>query len=298
MDFSDYTSYPVVAGDYSPTNETYYLADSYTHSPDHSLAKFCDCESYFDRPLSSVEGPAPGAFPSKNPAIFNTTLPAAVATSAQLNSSYHNSALGSAPFGQLEQFPSGFAFDSTSNAFESSVSPVTDHSRTPSLCGDGPSLYQSPGSPEVLQHPTLKRESTDEGVDVDEEPMPKRPQRKRGRPRLDRSNSDTSSTSSKCQRTSRLPHNQVERKYREGLNAELERLRRAVPTLPQCEEGGVMGQPKPSKAMVLAGAIDYIKKIERERDLYREENDRLRGIAQRNWGDRKDDLVSEFLEDP
>jgi hypothetical protein len=50
--------------------------------------------------------------------------------------------------------------------------------------------------------------------------------------------------------------------------------------------------------MVLAGAIDYIKKIERERDLYREENDRLRGIAQRNWGDRKDDLVSEFLEDP
>src|SRR3712207_8387256 len=45
--------------------------------------------------------------------------------------------------------------------------------------------------------------------------------------------------------TGRLPHNQVERKYREGLNAELERLRRAVPTLPQSDEAGAMGQPKP-----------------------------------------------------
>ncbi|KAF2675958.1 hypothetical protein K458DRAFT_253115, partial [Lentithecium fluviatile CBS 122367] len=69
----------------------------------------------------------------------------------------------------------------------------------------------------------------------------------------------------------RLPHNQVERKYRENLNAELERLRRAIPTLPQnaAVDGGAMGQPKPSKAMVLAGAIEYIKAIERERDELR-----------------------------
>lgn len=41
-----------------------------------------------------------------------------------------------------------------------------------------------------------------------------------------------------------------------------------------------MRQPKLSKAMVLAGAIDYIKKIEKERDMYREENERLlKGFA-------------------
>ena len=41
-----------------------------------------------------------------------------------------------------------------------------------------------------------------------------------------------------------------------------------------------MGQPKPSKAMVLAGAIEYIRKIERERDELLEENLRLGG----GWG--------------
>jgi hypothetical protein len=76
-----------------------------------------------------------------------------------------------------------------------------------------------------------------------------------------------------------MPHNQVERKYREGLNSELERLRRAVPTLLQSVEGEVMGQPKPSKAIVLASAIDYIKKTEKERDMYREEGGRLRGLC-------------------
>jgi hypothetical protein len=37
-----------------------------------------------------------------------------------------------------------------------------------------------------------------------------------------------------------------------------------------------MGQPKPSKAMVLSSAIEYIHRIERERDALREENGRLR----------------------
>jgi hypothetical protein len=70
----------------------------------------------------------------------------------------------------------------------------------------------------------------------------------------------------------------VERKYREGLNAELERLRRSVPTLPQREEGGVLRQSKPSKAMVLASAIEHIKNVTRERNMYRVENERLRNF--------------------
>ncbi|KAF2844177.1 hypothetical protein T440DRAFT_35722 [Plenodomus tracheiphilus IPT5] len=103
---------------------------------------------------------------------------------------------------------------------------------------------------------------------------------KRGRPRLDRalstaiSNSPTKSNKHHV-RSVRLPHSQVERKYREGLNSELERLRRAVPTLPQSDEGASMGHIKPSKAMVLSFAIDYIHEIERERDGLREEKTRL-----------------------
>lgn len=137
-----------------------------------------------------------------------------------------------------------------------------------------------------------------------EDPTPKRPQRKRGRPRLDRTKtiSSTSSPSSKSQKTGRLPHNQVERKYREGLNAELERLRRAVPTLPQSDEAGAMGQAKPSKAMVLASAIEYIRRIEAERDALKLENERLRQAAAsgqtiRNWR-VEDESLQEFLTDP
>ncbi|KAF3001560.1 hypothetical protein E8E13_009806 [Curvularia kusanoi] len=100
--------------------------------------------------------------------------------------------------------------------------------------------------------------------------IPLRSPRKRGRPRLDR-NVDVelqlASSAKQCiQSRSRVPHNQVERKYREGLNSEIEKLRRAVPTLPQSDEIGVIGQPKPSKAVVLAAAVDYIKSTERERD--------------------------------
>jgi hypothetical protein len=129
-------------------------------------------------------------------------------------------------------------------------------------------------------------------------PAPKRVQRKRGRPRLNRSgtddcptntninnnninnnnanNSADSTATTKSRATRRLPHNQVERKYREGLNSELERLRRAVPTLPQREGGDLNSPPKPSKATVLASAIDYIKFIEAERERLTEENKQLR----------------------
>lgn len=44
-----------------------------------------------------------------------------------------------------------------------------------------------------------------------------------------------------------------------------------------------MGHPKPIKAMVFAGAIDYIKRIENESNMYQEENEKLRGIARQNW---------------
>ncbi len=63
-----------------------------------------------------------------------------------------------------------------------------------------------------------------------------------------------------------------------------------------------MGQPKPSKAMVLASAIEYIHKLEAERDGLRLDNERLRHAAAsgqtiRTWK-VEDESLQEFLTDP
>jgi hypothetical protein len=106
--------------------------------------------------------------------------------------------------------------------------------------------------------------------------------RKRGRPRLSREPSDAvykSPEPRNARRTTCLPHKQVERKYREGLNMEFERLRRAIPTLPQSVDANVMGAAKPSKGMVLGAAIEYINKLERERDAAYDELERIGGTV-------------------
>ena len=54
-----------------------------------------------------------------------------------------------------------------------------------------------------------------------------------------------------------------------------------MPTLPQRNKGALVDQPKLSKAMVLGGAIEYIRIIERERDVLSEENEKLGGRAWR-----------------
>ncbi|KAK8186993.1 hypothetical protein HDK77DRAFT_378279 [Phyllosticta capitalensis] len=81
----------------------------------------------------------------------------------------------------------------------------------------------------------------------------------------------------------RLPHNQVERKYRESLNTQLESLRRVVPALQQssrgCEGGDIEDLPtpsKPSKAVVLASATAYIKQMEKDKRQLADENQLLR----------------------
>jgi len=81
----------------------------------------------------------------------------------------------------------------------------------------------------------------------------------------------------------RLPHNQVERKYRESLNTQLESLRRVVPALQQnprvCDGADIEDLPapsKPSKAVILASATAYIKQVEKENKTMQEENAMLR----------------------
>ncbi|ORY16533.1 hypothetical protein BCR34DRAFT_450966, partial [Clohesyomyces aquaticus] len=81
----------------------------------------------------------------------------------------------------------------------------------------------------------------------------------------------------------RLPHNQVERKYRESLNTQLDSLRRVVPALHQnqraCDSADIEDLPtpsKPSKAVVLASATAYIKQMEKDKKSLAEENQLLR----------------------
>jgi hypothetical protein len=245
--------------------------------PDYSLDEWV-VPDYFERPASSIELPA--GFAPKTRGVLTSTLPAAAAAIEPLWAN------GKAPFGQLSGHEPRANFQPNTLPFgtidtTTTFPPSHNGSPTPSLWGDDShSSFAENCAASPATSVSLKRESTSEDT---EEPEPKRVARKRGRPRISRVESDSTNDGSyadsqKYRSSRRLPHNQVERKYREGLNSELERLRRAVPTLPQRDSADLTGPPKPSKATVLASAIDYIKFMEAEHERLAEENERLRGI--------------------
>jgi len=84
----------------------------------------------------------------------------------------------------------------------------------------------------------------------------------------------------------RVPHNQVERKYRETLNSQLESLRRVVPALQEKPRGqspssnpDIEDLPvpsKPSKAVILSSATAYIRQVEKQKKQAEDENLLLR----------------------
>jgi hypothetical protein len=126
------------------------------------------------------------------------------------------------------------------------------------------------------QHTASKRRSSS----IDSEDMPViAPTPKRRRPSGVRSRPTSATVSSALSssgksNSARTPHNQVERKYRESLNTEMERLRLAVPATARWEEHvySQAGKIKPSKAMILASAISYIHCLEKEMEGLRSEN--------------------------
>jgi hypothetical protein len=147
-----------------------------------------------------------------------------------------------------------------------------------------PQTYSSPNTPtSPFVSPTLYLYSplcSDKESQYPNKEQIRSPSRKRGRPRSDRTGNaprNVAPNSHRICRTACLPHKEVERKYREGLNLEFERLRRVVPTLPQSVDAYIIGATKPTKVVVLAAAIDYIKRVERERDSALKEVERLRG---------------------
>lgn len=77
----------------------------------------------------------------------------------------------------------------------------------------------------------------------------------------------------------RVPHSQVEKKYRENVNAQLEALRRAVPSSRNdstssgtydIEDLGASSR-QPSKAIILSNATAYIKQLEKDMERIQED---------------------------
>jgi hypothetical protein len=134
------------------------------------------------------------------------------------------------------------------------------------------------GPARILEYDSLSCVSTDVG------PAPKRQMKKRGQPKLDPIACSVSGALAEDQCTTSIPHNMVERKYRQGLNAQLERLRRAVPTLLQSSDRDGIGQPKLSKSMVIAAAIDHIEMVTQERDILQKENNEISQYRKENIG--------------
>jgi hypothetical protein len=95
---------------------------------------------------------------------------------------------------------------------------------------------------------------------------------------------EASLSSSAAKAKGRVPHNQVERKYRENVNSQLEALRRAIPLKQHLSSFAISSSVYPetlaldiedianasstprqiSKAVVLSSATTYIKMLERE----------------------------------
>ncbi|CAN9235126.1 unnamed protein product [Alternaria sp. RS040] len=151
---------------------------------------------------------------------------------------------------ELEATPPGVYFED-SDPFDMHCYPETEWSKTALFC-TSTALNVPPGKKPLAN---ISSRASNAQLDPWADPTSQYP-----------------ASQSKC-----IPHTEVERKYREKLNAEIERLRRAVPVLPQSSTADVMNLSKPSKGMVLAVAVGYIKELESQRDAAVREVERLGG---------------------
>jgi len=166
----------------------------------------------------------------------------------------------------------------------SSIDPsmAMSYSHVPSNFSSTPSSYFpdfpfAPDSAESAETPPSELDSQIESPEFKESPLEAAlietpPKRKRGRPRQD--------PTARLEKTisRRIPHNKVERKYRNGLNDQLEHLRLNLPTLPIFDPISLLGPPKPGKLAILAAAVDYIKSLEAETEKLADELDELRSL--------------------
>ncbi|CAA9964283.1 HLH multi-domain protein [Pyrenophora teres f. maculata] len=278
MDFAALPAYPMTTSTnatYSPNSDNFPSPDIDAYFTESSYPGLSDYSASHNYPAANgtcfnspaEQPPADGVLGWSAP-VHNTFItapptvsPATVAPKPPLTTWANNLPT---PLSVAEDFQNGYMATEFNSNFPSLPSPLP----TPSSSGSPTASSPVPVS------------NTQQAAPEDAATTAKPAPRKRGRPRLNRPASETQASNnsggSKGTRTQCMPHTEVERKYREKLNAELERLRRAVPMLPQCDSAD-MGAVKPSKSMILAVAIDYIKELERQRDAAVEEVERLGG---------------------
>lgn len=132
-----------------------------------------------------------------------------------------------------------------------------------------PSLSRSITAPAAPQRkPGNRKGNCEQGPDTEDEHAP-HDEGKEGRGR----------------KRQRIPHTAVERRYRENLNAHLDRLRQTVPALASRPSGNtrapgeLVATPegvKPSKCEILTGAVEHIAALGGENLALRAENKALR----------------------
>ncbi|KAK0269109.1 hypothetical protein LTR35_015018 [Friedmanniomyces endolithicus] len=143
-----------------------------------------------------------------------------------------------------------------------------------------PAINRAATAPEPREPPPLKRNASStsdaEPEDEDEEYIPV-------------TETKSSRGGGAHRKRQRIPHTAVERRYRDNLNAHLDKLRLSVPAFTGgargvvqggsaagssagAKSGGVgSGEAKPSKCEVLNGAIEHIGQVEMENRGLREE---------------------------
>ncbi|EMD86846.1 hypothetical protein COCC4DRAFT_32829 [Bipolaris maydis ATCC 48331] len=255
---------------YTPDSKSYlsskgpdlYFGDSYTYASDYFGGPFLDDNLHscsMMKPLdvfSPWDSPSPSTFPGANP---TSSSPFAVSDS------------------HLKTWPKFNSGDLAYGKYAHDAEKIETHHTADSIhtCSSSPS---SPAiSPQIARQSRLPSPSAYPRTFINVRSEPTR--RKRGRPRLPPAASkvSVSTVAKKVERPQCIPHTEVERKYREKLNTELERLRRAVPSLLRADSDNVMGGARISKSAVLAVAIDYIKDLEAQRDSALDEVKRLGG---------------------
>lgn len=255
---------------YSPDSESYpsprapdmYFADSYTYASDYFRGSFFDDNPHsysMTEPLEVVgpwDIPSPSTFPGTN-SITDSIF----AVSDGHLKTWPNFNSGDLAYGRC-------AYDVETTETHHTADSIHTCSSSPSSPAISPQKARQPRLPSPSARPRTF-------IHVKSEPT----KRKRGRPRLPSATTKVSASivAKKVERPQCIPHTEVERKYREKLNTELERLRRAVPSLLRADSDNVMGGTRISKSAVLAVAIDYIKDLEAQRDSALDEVKRLGG---------------------
>jgi hypothetical protein len=147
--------------------------------------------------------------------------------------------------------------------------------------------FASEGMPFNSPPPSISSESDDAGRSYDVDglmspisrrasidwplPEPRASKTKRASTRVARRRSSASAGKHKPAGR-RVPHNIVEQKYRNTLNAEMERLRGAIPHMARLGDESGGSNTKPSKANILAAAVAYIRSLEVECDRLERKN--------------------------